>query len=282
MKLAIAIFLFAAFMFNNQVFGTNGNLNGKERNEALDKWTAFANEHMERMKNHDLTLPKAKLPGYKFDMEWVEVKSKLITKYMPDYKIFADRRFIFVLDKKGHIICLGETWPLDKVFVSAPDFEVKKYSEFVRDLKIQINDEKSAIEMVKLKEIVCDGNGYVDDKELELRERTWKYRASKKNKTWYVRMDYIGPPASIMEPPVWKIELDQDDCVRVIKELHLGFCDVNCDGDCDFSDVKKLEELLGECIPSSTKFNSIADMDGDGCITNKDRDILLRELSKQE
>jgi hypothetical protein len=281
MKLMIAICLITSLGFINQGYGAESDkkINQGDWKEAMDKWLVFANEHMERMKKHDLTLPRAELPGYKFDMEWVEVKSKLITKYLPDYKIFADRRFDFILDKKGHIICLGETWPLGRPFVSAPDLEVKKYSEFIRGLKIRVNDEETAIEMVKLKKIVYDGNGYVDDKELGLREQTWKYRTSKKNKIWYVRMGYIGPPASITGPPAWKIELDQDEYVRVIKELHLGFCDVNADGDCDFADVKKLEELLGECVPGSTKFNELADVDHDGCITNKDRELLLRKLS---
>ena len=284
LKLMIVICLITLLGFINQGYGVEPDkkINQGDWKEAMDKWLAFANEHMERMKNHDLTLPLAKSPNYKFDMEWIEVKSGLITKYLPNYKIFADRRFVFVLDKKGHIICLGETWPLKRPFETAPDFEVKIFSEFIQSLKIQVKDEKSAIEMVKLKEVVCDGNGYVDDKELEVREQTWKYSASKKNKIWHVRMGYIGPPASIIVPPIWKIELDDVDHLRVIKELDLGFCDVNFDGDCDLDDVKKLEELIGECIPGSTKFNGIADIDGDGCITNKDRDFLLRELSKQE
>ena len=45
MKLAIAILLFAVIGFNNRVFGASMNLNEEEWNIALEKWTAFANEH---------------------------------------------------------------------------------------------------------------------------------------------------------------------------------------------------------------------------------------------
>ena len=282
-NLRVLICLITFGWFINLGYGAELDTTTKEEEwrEADQKWSAFANEHMERMKNYDLTLPRAKLPNYKFDMEWIEVKSKLITKYLTDYRIFADRRFMFVLDKKGHIICLGETWPLKRPFETAPDFEVKKLSEFFRNLRIQVKDEGSAIDLIKLSEII-QGNGYTDDKELERRDRSWAYKVSKKDKKWYVTMRYIGPPAQIMEPPVWKIQLEQYDYLQTIKELYLGSCDVNGDGDCDLSDVKNLEELMGECIPGSTKFNVIADMDHDDCITNKDRDFLLQELSKQE
>ena len=283
-NLTVLICLITSIWFINLGYGAELDTTPKEKGwgEADKKWAAFANEHMERMKNHDLTLPLATLPNYKFDMEWVEVKSKLITKYLTDYRIFADRRFRFVLDKKGHIICLGETWPLKRPFETAPDFEVKKFSEFIQSLRVPVKNAETAVELVKLKEVIYEGNGHVNDTKLEQRENLWRYKASRKNKIWYVRMDYIGPPASIMESPIWKIELDQDGYMQVIKELHLGFCDVNGDGDCDLSDVKNLEELMGECIPGSTKFNVIADMDHDDCITNKDRDFLLQELSKQE
>jgi len=281
-KLSIHIFVTSLLLTIpavNQCGGAENKTTGADWEKAETKWEAFAKEHMERMREHDATLPLAKLPNYKFDMEWIEVKSHLITKYLPDYKIYADRRFEFVLDKQGHIICLGETWPLGRPFKSSPDFEVKGYSDFIQGLGIPIEDIQTAIDMVWLRDIV-QGNGYVDDEELEKRVQNWKYEARGENGVWFIEMRYIGPPASIFEPPIWKIIVDENNKLRAIKETHLGFCDVNGDGDCNSDDVKVIEKLIGECLPGSTKFNVIADMDHDDCITETDRELLLREISE--
>ncbi len=250
--------------------------------EAEVKWSAFANEHMERMKQHDSATPRARLPNYQFDMEWVEVTSSLIAEYLPNYRIFADRRFEFALDKQGHIICLGKTWPLGRPFETAPDFETMSFSEFVRHVGIQVSNEKAAVDLVLLKDIVYDGNGHVTDEELARRKQTWKYRASMNDQMWIVRMDYVGPPASIVMPPIWKIQVDQNGQVKRVQEVHTGLCDVNGDGDCDLADARIVEGLIGECLASSKRWNVIADVDHDDCITESDRDLLLKELSEEE
>jgi hypothetical protein len=156
------------------------------------------------------------------------------------------------------------------------------FSEFVRHAGIQVGDEKAAVDLVLLKEIVYDGNGQVNDEQLERRRQTWRYIATKDEQTWLVRTEYVGPPASIMMPPIWKIQVDQKGQVQRVQEIQTGFCDVNGDGDCNLFDARTVEELVGECLASSKRWNVIADVDHDDCITESDRDLLLKELSEEE
>ena len=38
----------------------------------------------------------------------------------------------------------------------------------------------------------------------------WKYSAEKRKEEWTVKMEYVGPqPVSIMQPPVYEIDLDE-------------------------------------------------------------------------
>lgn len=246
--------------------------------EAETKWSVFAKEHMDRMEKHEATLPKAKHSDYKFDMKWTDVKGKFIERYLPNYKIYSDTRFTFVLTKEGHIICLGKTWPLNRPFNKAHDFEAKDYSEFIKDLNIIIDTGEKAIEMIHLKRTIL-GYGKISASYWEDHFKNWGYEAFKKKDIWHINMKYIGPPASIIMPPIWKIFIDKNNHVRSIIEVHLGFCDVNGDGDCNLNDVKMLESLIGEC-DYGNKFNEIADLDHDGCITKSDRDLLLKMINK--
>ena len=40
----------------------------------------------------------------------------------------------------------------------------------------------------------------------------WKYTASKKDAGWQVAKQYIGPPASVQQPPTYELKLDEDKC----------------------------------------------------------------------
>ena len=38
----------------------------------------------------------------------------------------------------------------------------------------------------------------------------WKYAAEKKGGGWEVKVQYVGPPASIQKPPVYEMVLDEE------------------------------------------------------------------------
>lgn len=200
MKKTIILFLFILISF--ACFAQDQIPTGWENADL--RWSMFANEHMDRMREHDLTLPRAKLPSYKFDMKWEELKNPIITKYLPDYKIFFDQRFVFVLDKSGHIICLGNFLPLNRAFESAPDLEVITYSDFIKKMRIKIQSPEDAIDMAKLMEAVLWGGRIEYEK-----SDAWRFKANRSDNSWIVNLDYVGPPANIFVPPTWKITLEE-------------------------------------------------------------------------
>lgn len=55
-------------------------------------------------------------------------------------------------------------------------------------------------------------------------------------------------------------------------------CDVDRDGDCDKADFALMTKLIGQC-EEGNNFNSLADVDHDGCITVLDQQMLSTQLS---
>lgn len=59
-------------------------------------------------------------------------------------------------------------------------------------------------------------------------------------------------------------------------------CDFNRDGVCDNKDIAIFEKSLGKCMENKIHPNAMADMDFDGCITEKDKEILFPSAKKNE
>lgn len=191
-----------------------------EWQNAETKWNLFAEEHMERMRRIDGETPRAKLPDYKFDREWFEIKHPLISKYLPYYHIYSEKYFTFALSKTGKITAIGTTWPGGTPYKSAPDFETKSFFNFISELSIPVDNKQSAIELTQLKLVVDGGNGYPTYSDYPY----WEFKASKKGDTWNVRIDYIGDPsASTGVPPYWEIVVDGQNHVKEIIEKYSDF-----------------------------------------------------------
>ena len=191
-----------------------------EWQNAEAKWNLFAEEHMERMRKIDGETPRAKLPDYKFDGEWFEIKHPLISKYLPDYRIYSEKYFTFALSKTGQIIAIETTWPGGTPYKSAPDFETKSFSNFISELLIPVDNKQSAIEFAQLKLVVDGGNGYPTYSDYPY----WEFKSSRNGSVWIVRIDYIGDPfASIIVPPYWEIVVDGQNHVKEIIKKRSDF-----------------------------------------------------------
>jgi hypothetical protein len=187
-------------------------------NEATNEWTKADTAMTEHLKQIDPTMRSAIFA------------SALLRKYLPDFGVYVrfDRHMsgetrIFVVNRRGEITPLpNEEWSRkdgEKFFRSA------QVAEFIRQRKIKVQSAEEAVEVAKLFEEVQGAAHYVAflnintkdfkvfDKafiESQFGPRTdWKYSARKTKEGWTVKVEYIGPPASIMEPPVYEIDLDE-------------------------------------------------------------------------
>jgi hypothetical protein len=47
----------------------------------------------------------------------------------------------------------------------------------------------------------------------------WKYSGEKTKEGWSVKVEYVGPPASIMKPPVYEIDLDEQQMFHDLRRF---------------------------------------------------------------
>ena len=156
--------------------------------------------------------------------------SALLRKYLPDFRVYVrfDRHLsgetrIFLVNRRGEITPLpNEEWRKNDAEKFARSSQV---AEFLKRQKIKVESAEDAVEAAKLFEEVQGAADYVAflnintkdfkvfDKafiEAQFGPRTdWKYSAGKSKEGWTVTVEYIGPPASIMQPPVYEIALDE-------------------------------------------------------------------------
>ena len=156
--------------------------------------------------------------------------SALLRKYLPDFRVYVrfDRHLsgetrIFLVNRRGEITPLpNEEWRKNDAEKFARSSQV---AEFLKRQKIKVESAEDAVEAARLFEEVQGAADYVAflnintkdfkvfDKafiETQFGPRTdWKYSAGKSKEGWTVTVEYIGPPASIMRPPVYEISLDE-------------------------------------------------------------------------
>lgn len=174
------------------------------------------------------------------DME-IEVRTPLIEKYLPEHHVIAklhgqdgqgDRCIIIRHKNNSKSIFLDESWSAK---TSESAYRVRSVSEFIASLNIQICDEQTAIEIAQLIEditrspnaVQClmynENNYHLFDNKIytsnEDERKNWEYTAKLNNNIWIVMVSYIGPPVSIMEPPIYEIELTKDQRFKEIRIL---------------------------------------------------------------
>jgi hypothetical protein len=115
---------------------------------------------------------------------------------------------------------------------------VLSVTEFIKSQKIKVKNTEEAIEIVRSVEDISDAYDYINflkmntndysifDKrilEVAFGSRTyWNYNAETTKKGWIVKLEYIGPPADIMEPPVYEVDVDENKIFIDIRKDNLG------------------------------------------------------------
>jgi hypothetical protein len=164
--------------------------------------------------------------------------SALLRRYLPDFRVYVrfDRHMsgetrIFLVNRSGEITPLpNEEWARKdgEKFSRSP-----QVAEFIQQRKIKVQSAEQAVEVAKLFEEVQGAANYVAflnintkdfkvfDKaflESQFGPRTdWRYSGKTRNEGWSVKVEYIGPPAGIMQPPVYEIDLDGQQTFRDLR-----------------------------------------------------------------
>ena len=163
------------------------------------------------------------------NMRSAEFKSNLLRKYLPDLRLFVrfDRHLsgetrLFFVNQRGEITPLPEEEWRGNVVESC--FRVPHIVEFIRLRKIKVQSAEDALEVAKLFEEIQGAANYVAFLQINTRNFTvfdkafiegqfgpmtqWKYSAAIRKSGWSVKVEYVGPPASIQAPPTYEIDLD--------------------------------------------------------------------------
>lgn len=166
--------------------------------------------------------------------------SALLRKYLPDFRIYVrfDRHMqgetrIFLVNRRGEITPLpNEEWrgkDTEKFYRSV------QVAEFVRKQKIKVQGAGEAVEVAKLFEEVQGAANYVaflniNTKDFKVFDKAfiesqygpmtnWKYSAEKRKEGWSVKVEYVGPPTSIRQPPVYEIDLDEQQMFHDLRRF---------------------------------------------------------------
>jgi hypothetical protein len=163
-------------------------------------------------------------------IQWAQVKNDLLRKYLPDVRLYirdgayTGETKIWIVAKDGRIEDLGDgTW----TGVGGNQWwAVEKVSAFVKGRKIKVENPAQAVEVTKLVEGIASSPSFVGMLRLNTKDYTvfderflrwlyaprddWKYTATEKDAgNWEVKVQYVGPPASIQQPPTYDLVLDQ-------------------------------------------------------------------------
>ncbi len=155
-------------------------------------------------------------------IECKEIKSKLLTTYLPEYRLFGINHPVglvtrlIVLNEKNRVTDLGPgQWILHD---TRPYSYLPKINEFLATRQIQVTNKEDALAVAQLVEGIQSLRGvgtFVGN-------RHWKYHVKQSGDHWRSSVAYVGPPASIGGPPTYEIRLDDDRRFREIRSLHSG------------------------------------------------------------
>jgi 3-oxoacyl-ACP reductase-like protein len=162
-------------------------------------------------------------------IQWAQVKNDLLRKYLPNVRLYirdgayTGETKIWILTRDGQILDLGDgTW----TGVGGDQWHaVEKVTAFVKSRKIKVENPEQAVEVTKLVEAIASSPNFVGMLRLNTKDYTvfderflrwlyaspdnWKYTAKEKGTGWEVKVEYVGPPASIMQPPTYDLVLDE-------------------------------------------------------------------------
>lgn len=185
--------------------------------ENVDQtWKAFAEQHIERMRQIEAKTPSAKLPGYKFDRVFVEIKSPFISRFLPNYQIYTEQYFTFAFNvTTKEVTNIANGW--GGAVGYNPYYRDQEFSNFIKNQKIQATNKQGAIDFLKLVE---DIYRWSDSDNLIY----WELKAKKDGGIWVVQSEYIGPPEySIIVPPVWEVVVDAQGYITEVRQRRERF-----------------------------------------------------------
>ncbi len=162
------------------------------------------------------------------------VTSERIEKFLSGYRVVvnlsADMRYrgkTITHLVSGKSTFIDNTWMVNEFQNISLNISL---SAFMATLDIRVPDPETAIELAKLfEDLGCyysknlaDATG-ASPQELPGRDidiANWKYSAERIANSWLVEKVYVGPPASIIHPPVYEFYVTKDNRLLYVKCRH--------------------------------------------------------------
>jgi hypothetical protein len=164
------------------------------------------------------------------NMQSGEFASNLLRKYLPDFRLFVrfDRHYsnetrLFFVNRNGEITELPEEeWRGDP---AEECFRVKRIVDFLKQRTLKVQSAEEAVAVSKLFEEIQGAANYAAFLKINTKDFTvfdkafiegqfgprtdWKYTATPRAGGWKVKVEYVGPPASIQQPPTYELDLNE-------------------------------------------------------------------------
>lgn len=148
-------------------------------------------------------------------LQQVEVKDSLLSKYLPDYRLFRvdgldGMPTVFFVNRQGEIREMGQ----DRIQGLVTEGFDRAVVAFLRGHRLFVSGSAEAVEVVELGRLIqgC---------------RRWRAPFVLKPRAmatgWYVPVEYVGPPAGIDAPPCYEITVDAEKHFTGIRDLGTWF-----------------------------------------------------------
>lgn len=165
-------------------------------------------------------------------LHYAEFKSDLLRKCLPDLQLFVrtdshiiGQSRIFAVNQVGVVTDLGEdVWVGDN---DAQCYRARRITEFVKSRKIKVQNAEDAIEAAKLVEEIQGAPDYIAFLRINTKDFTsfdrhfieafygvstnWSYTAVTNGRGWIVKVEYVGPPAAVQAPPIYEIDVNDQN-----------------------------------------------------------------------
>lgn len=203
---------------------------------AKNKWSNYAASFLKQQRQRvKQTWPRGMEPpigGY------VEFQSQRVSKLFPNHKFYIIETNISSISNLFAVSVSGEVDDLAGYRFSSEDgnspFRNTPFSSFLKTQQIPVPDANAALEIGKsIEELVSAPGSWMFIKHNSHDFKTyktwlfnnttmdtpnWQWFTEPCPQGWIVSRRYIGPPASIMLPPRWKLHLDNQK--RITEVTH--------------------------------------------------------------
>jgi len=174
------------------------------------------------------------------DLHYGIFKSRRLEKFLPDWRVYVhiseiinESPNLFLVNRDGTVRNLGNSQLVEDL--PTRSFQVKPIAQFVKSQAIKVTSENDAVEVAKLFEELQNASNYIGFLKINTRDFTvfdkefmegsygprkdYRYTPHAVGNGWIVVVEYIGRPAAVQEPPIYRIELDDNDRFQNIMRL---------------------------------------------------------------